>query len=554
MARVKFLVFALAVLLLWVAHLALLSPPLAAAAVDQASRQAAAAPISLSRITLERRAALQQLGLKFASSGPVFNAFKVAAKPEVPTAEKLLAVRAALAGAIAEDLRKQLVVGLVTEAGGIYARGEGEPVVATEELDVAAMARGDFSIQPAFGALHAFVSAPVSVPDKVESKQHGSLVLGAPLLPDGSAEAIASELKLEGVAVGTREATAAMAGPLAKAAEQALKTGKPGQVGPAQPGSVSVFGPFGLPMLTHGDLFGGGGATAVSSRLAVPGSPLEVVAIASTAPMLRALADYQKTALMLLLGLLLFSLAWAFLMVPANEAPSMVVQQRPLPGSPGGHRRTGDNETLPGTMSTPPPAPAEASPEDFQFGGGVPSDGSAGDNDFSGAMPPAPSEMPYEGQEGEGAQLAPPPFGDSDDEQTMAYPTHLEPALGAVDPQDFNPEATRVAAIPRELLQASARNEPSAESGRGSELPSMPSVSAGNGSTDDAHYQDVYQSFLTTREQCGEPGDGLTYEKFAQKLRKNREQLIQKYSCKTVRFQVYVKEGKAALKATPVKD
>ena len=40
----------------------------------------------------------------------------------------------------------------------------------------------------------------------------------------------------------------------------------------------------------------------------------------------------------------------------------------------------------------------------------------------------------------------------------------------------------------------------------------------------------------------------------AQKLRKNREQLVQKYACRTVRFAVYVKDGKAALKATPVKD
>jgi hypothetical protein len=29
--------------------------------------------------------------------------------------------------------------------------------------------------------------------------------------------------------------------------------------------------------------------------------------------------------------------------------------------------------------------------------------------------------------------------------------------------------------------------------------------------------------------------------------------LVEKYSCRTVRFQVYVKDGKAALKATPVK-
>jgi len=64
----------------------------------------------------------------------------------------------------------------------------------------------------------------------------------------------------------------------------------------------------------------------------------------------------------------------------------------------------------------------------------------------------------------------------------------------------------------------------------------------------------VFREFIATRERCGEPADGLTYDKFVAKLRKNREQLVQKYACRTVRFQVYVKEGKAALKATPVKD
>ena len=69
-----------------------------------------------------------------------------------------------------------------------------------------------------------------------------------------------------------------------------------------------------------------------------------------------------------------------------------------------------------------------------------------------------------------------------------------------------------------------------------------------------ATFQDVFREFVVTRDQCGEPNDGLTYDKFVAKLRKNKEQLVQKYACKTVRFQVYVKEGKAALKATPVKD
>jgi hypothetical protein len=55
------------------------------------------------------------------------------------------------------------------------------------------------------------------------------------------------------------------------------------------------------------------------------------------------------------------------------------------------------------------------------------------------------------------------------------------------------------------------------------------------------------------RTECGEPAEGLTYDKFRVKLERNRDQLVQKYGCRSVRFQVYVKEGRAALKATPVR-
>ncbi|HUL58788.1 MAG TPA: MXAN_5187 C-terminal domain-containing protein, partial [Anaeromyxobacteraceae bacterium] len=67
------------------------------------------------------------------------------------------------------------------------------------------------------------------------------------------------------------------------------------------------------------------------------------------------------------------------------------------------------------------------------------------------------------------------------------------------------------------------------------------------------HWEQVFQEFLRVRAQCGEANDGLTFDRFRVKLEKNKEQLVQKYGCRTVRFQVYVKEGKAALKATPVK-
>ncbi|HET6922236.1 MAG TPA: MXAN_5187 family protein [Anaeromyxobacteraceae bacterium] len=70
---------------------------------------------------------------------------------------------------------------------------------------------------------------------------------------------------------------------------------------------------------------------------------------------------------------------------------------------------------------------------------------------------------------------------------------------------------------------------------------------------EEEHWRQVFQDFLKVREQCREPAEGLTYERFRQKLQKNKESLVQKYSCRAVRFQVYVKDGKTALKATPVR-
>jgi hypothetical protein len=70
---------------------------------------------------------------------------------------------------------------------------------------------------------------------------------------------------------------------------------------------------------------------------------------------------------------------------------------------------------------------------------------------------------------------------------------------------------------------------------------------------EEAYFRQVYEDFVELKRKCGEPTDSLTFEKFAQKLMQNRDALVAKYGCKAVKFQVYVKDGKAALKATPVK-
>ncbi|MBP9207989.1 MAG: hypothetical protein KBG28_28745 [Kofleriaceae bacterium] len=70
---------------------------------------------------------------------------------------------------------------------------------------------------------------------------------------------------------------------------------------------------------------------------------------------------------------------------------------------------------------------------------------------------------------------------------------------------------------------------------------------------EEATFRDVFDQFIALKKECGEPTGGLTFDKFADKLRKNRDDLRAKTGCREVRFSVYVKEGKAALKASPVK-
>lgn len=89
---------------------------------------------------------------------------------------------------------------------------------------------------------------------------------------------------------------------------------------------------------------------------------------------------------------------------------------------------------------------------------------------------------------------------------------------------------TMVAKVPDELIAKTA-NDPQA-----------------------AHFREVYEQFVATKKQCGEPVAGLTFDKFSETLRKNRDQILQRHGASKVRFTVYVKEGKAALKATPIRD
>jgi hypothetical protein len=122
-------------------------------------------------------------------------------------------------------------------------------------------------------------------------------------------------------------------------------------------------------------------------------------------------------------------------------------------------------------------------------------------------------------------------------------PPPIQPAM-TPGPRGFTPmaapaagdddDATMVGAVPAELLAQAAGDGTSAD--------------------ETAEWLSVYDDFVRTKRQCGEPVDGLTFEKFSHTLKKNRDALVQRHTCKRVRFSVYVKDGRASLKATPVKE
>ena len=126
---------------------------------------------------------------------------------------------------------------------------------------------------------------------------------------------------------------------------------------------------------------------------------------------------------------------------------------------------------------------------------------------------------------------------------TRAAPTAQPKPASVPRPETSAPResaAPAPIAAPAELLQSAARASP-------------PTPAPMREEDEGSHWQQVFQEFLRTRAECGEQAEGLTFERFRQKLASNKAALVAKYSCRTVRFQVYVKEGKAALKATPVR-
>jgi len=82
---------------------------------------------------------------------------------------------------------------------------------------------------------------------------------------------------------------------------------------------------------------------------------------------------------------------------------------------------------------------------------------------------------------------------------------------------------------------------------------SMPGLAGDEPDPDETHWRETYDKFRELKAQLGEPADRISFEKFAAKLKKNRTDLLAKHNCKGVRFSVYEKDGKAAIKASAIR-
>ncbi|MEN9577296.1 MAG: hypothetical protein RJA70_305 [Pseudomonadota bacterium] len=140
-------------------------------------------------------------------------------------------------------------------------------------------------------------------------------------------------------------------------------------------------------------------------------------------------------------------------------------------------------------------------------------------------------------------------LGDAGDQPAMSAFSFPDPATSPVLPgaQQSAPSVPKAPA-PR-LPQAPRRG--------GALAQTMPEAGVSTSDPEegqDAEWRSVFEQFVALKQQCGEPNEGLTYEKFEGTLRKNREAIVQRHNVQKVKFSVYVKEGRAALKANPIRD
>lgn len=214
----------------------------------------------------------------------------------------------------------------------------------------------------------------------------------------------------------------------------------------------------------------------------------------------------------------------AFQVPPGPPASNPTARNAPFPGPPG------SNRSAPSVPGLPPPVGSRpGSGTSPGAGPGFPT------SDRTMSMPQPPGAAP------------PPPNSPGKPGAPLSATVAASPGANKANtaPAAFTPAGPPPKQLAKEEDEETMVGQPSAD---------LLAATAGNAADPTAEWQKVYDEFIRTKRECGEPTDGLTFEKFQQTLKKNRDALIQRHGCKRVKFSVYIKEGRASLKATPVRD
>ncbi|MEM6790976.1 MAG: MXAN_5187 family protein [Myxococcota bacterium] len=124
-----------------------------------------------------------------------------------------------------------------------------------------------------------------------------------------------------------------------------------------------------------------------------------------------------------------------------------------------------------------------------------------------------------------------------------------------VDPEELGAvsDAKPSSASPRPPPAAPSRPEAPAKKANRDRENDADGDDGGGGEDEEREWRRVYEEFRALKEELGESTKKLTYEKFRGTLQRNKEALIARHQCQRVKFRVYEKQGRAALKASPVK-
>jgi HAMP domain-containing protein len=185
------------------------------------------------------------------------------------------------------------------------------------------------------------------------------------------------------------------------------------------------------------------------------------------------------------------------------------------------------------------------------------------------AAPAAPIASPGLDDLGLGLGVAQPPApaasASASEDRPLEAPRWTESLAGPEPLAEAAPEVTETSFAPRaggnlEAAEDEQRHSEAASAGEASPVAAplpdsapSPARSPAHDDEDEPHWRSVYANFVRLRGETGEPASSLSFDRFRARLERNREQLKEKHAARTVRFHPYLKDGKVALRATPVK-